>query len=70
MFSAWKAVEIAMAYVSPTLTKMPTMSEVVAKLKEYLASDLAQRDDYEDESNYSVEMVNKNMITELNPFVR
>jgi serine/threonine protein kinase len=34
--SAWKVVEIAMACVSPTSTKRPTMSQVVAELKECL----------------------------------
>jgi hypothetical protein len=65
--SAWKAVEMAMTSVSPTSTERPTMSEVVAKLRECVASELAQR---EGESNYSVEMVNMNMITELNPLAR
>ncbi|KAL0010233.1 hypothetical protein SO802_005341 [Lithocarpus litseifolius] len=61
--SAWKAIEIAMVCVSSTTTKRPPMSEVVVKLKECLTSELAEK---EDESNYSVEMVNMNMITELN----
>nr|XP_023890009.1 LRR receptor-like serine/threonine-protein kinase IOS1 [Quercus suber] len=65
--SAWKVVEIAMACVSSTSIERPTMSEVVIKLKECLTSELAQR---EGESNYSVEMVNMNMITELNPSTR
>ena len=65
--SAWKAIEIAMVCVSSTSTKRPPMSEVVVKLKECLTSELAER---EDESNYSVEMVNMNMITELNPLAR
>ncbi|GMY34474.1 LRR receptor-like serine/threonine-protein kinase IOS1 [Fagus crenata] len=65
--SAWKAVEMAMKCVSPTSTERPTMSEVVAELRECVASELAQR---EGESNYSVEMVNMNMITELNPLAR
>uniref|UniRef100_A0A7N2LLM9 non-specific serine/threonine protein kinase n=1 Tax=Quercus lobata TaxID=97700 RepID=A0A7N2LLM9_QUELO len=65
--SAWKVVEIAMACVSSTSIERPTMSEVVIKLKECLTSELAQR---KGESNYSVEMVNMNMITELNPSTR
>ncbi|KAK4590870.1 hypothetical protein RGQ29_021170 [Quercus rubra] len=65
--SAWKVVEIAMACVSSTSIERPTMSEVVIKLKECFTSELAQR---EGESNYSVEMVNMNMITELSPSTR
>nr|POE80749.1 putative lrr receptor-like serine/threonine-protein kinase [Quercus suber] len=65
--SAWKAIEIAMFCVSSTSTKRPPMSEVVVKLKECLTFELAERDD---ESNYSVQMVNMNMITELNPLAR
>ncbi|KAM4111035.1 hypothetical protein ACJW30_05G037500 [Castanea mollissima] len=65
--SAWKVVEIAMACVSCTSIERPTMSEVVIKLKECLTSELAQR---KGESNYSVEMVNMNMITELSPSTR
>ena len=65
--SAWKVVEIEMACVSSTSIERPTMSEVVIKLKECLTSELTQR---EGESNYSVEMVNMNMITELNPSTR
>ncbi|XP_030972959.1 LRR receptor-like serine/threonine-protein kinase IOS1 [Quercus lobata] len=65
--SAWKAIEIAMACVSSTSTERPSMSEVVMKLKECLKSELAQR---AGESNYLVEMVNMNMITELIPLAR
>ncbi|KAK4590902.1 hypothetical protein RGQ29_021195 [Quercus rubra] len=65
--SAWKAIEIAMVCVSSTSTNRPPMSEVVVKLKECLTSELAERGD---ESNYSVEMVNMNMITKLNPLAR
>ena len=65
--SAWKVIEIAMACVSSTSFERPPMSEVVIKLKECLTSKLTQRDC---ESNYSVEMVNMNMITKLNPLAR
>ena len=65
--SAWKAIEIAMVCVSFTSTKRSPMSEVVVKLKECLTSELAKR---EDESSYSIEMVNMTMITELNPLAR
>ena len=65
--SAWKVIEIAMACVSSTSFERPPMSEVVIKLEECLTSKLTQRDC---ESNYSVEMVNMNMITKLNPSAR
>jgi hypothetical protein len=39
--SARKAIEIAMACVSPTSTTRPAMSMVMAKLKECLATELA-----------------------------
>ena len=65
--SAWKVVEIAMACVSSNSIERSTMSEMVIKLKECLTSELAQR---KGELNYSVEMVNMNMITELNPSTR
>ena len=65
--SAWKVIEIAMACVSSTSFERPPMSEVVIKLKECLTSKLTQRDC---ESNYSVEMVNMNKITKLNPLAR
>jgi serine/threonine protein kinase len=66
--SAWKAVEIAMACVSPTSAKRPTMNQVVAELKECLPTELAHMK--EGQSTYPIEMVNMNLITELSPLAR
>ncbi|XP_062156019.1 LRR receptor-like serine/threonine-protein kinase IOS1 [Alnus glutinosa] len=69
--SAWKAVEIAMACVSPTSAKRPNMSQVVAELKESLATELAcTKEGHEGESTYSIEMINMNLTSELIPFAR
>ena len=68
--SAWKAVEIAMASVSFTCTKRPPMSEVVVELKECLATEIAQREGYDGESNDSNEMINTNLSSELNPLAK
>ncbi|XP_065626384.1 receptor-like protein kinase At3g21340 [Quercus suber] len=70
MNSAWKAVEIAMLCVSSTSTTRPTMSQVVAELKECLTTEFAQKEGYEGESNYTIEMNNMNLDTELNPVAR
>lgn len=70
MNSAWKAVEIAMLCVSSTSTRRPTMSQVVAELKECLTTEFAQKEGYEGESNYAIEMNNMNLDTELNPVAR
>ncbi|XP_059458248.1 LRR receptor-like serine/threonine-protein kinase IOS1 [Corylus avellana] len=42
IYSAWKAVEIAMVCVSPTSAERPTMSQVVAVLNECLPLELAR----------------------------
>ncbi|GLT72543.1 hypothetical protein SLA2020_444680 [Shorea laevis] len=69
--SAWKAVETAMACVSPTSVERPTMSQVVAELKECLATELAHtKEGHEGESTDSIEMVNINLTTELHPLAR
>nr|POF00243.1 putative lrr receptor-like serine/threonine-protein kinase [Quercus suber] len=68
--SAWKAVEIAMACVSTTSSNRPPMSEVVVRLKECLTSEIIKRENFEGESNYSVDIVNMNMIKESNPLAR
>ena len=70
MNSAWKAVEIAMLCVSSTSTRRPTMSQVVAELKECLTTEFAQKEGYDGESNYTIEMNNMNPDTELNPVAR
>ncbi|KAG2722805.1 hypothetical protein I3760_02G143300 [Carya illinoinensis] len=66
--SVWRAVEIAMGCVSPTAAKRPTMSEVVADLKECMATELALAN--EGDSNKSMEMINLDLTTELNPLAR
>jgi hypothetical protein len=69
--SAWKAVEIAMACVSPTSAKRPTMSEAVVELKECLATKLTRtKEVQEGESTDSIEIINMNLTTELNPLAR
>ena len=68
--SAWKAVEIAMACVSATSSNRPPMSEVIVRLKECLTSEIIKRENFEGESNYSVVIVNMNMIKESNPLAR
>ncbi|GLT69267.1 hypothetical protein SLA2020_414290 [Shorea laevis] len=69
--SAWKAVEIAMACVSPTSAKRPTMSQVVAELKECLTTELGRmKEGHEVESTDSIEMINVNVTTELSPLAR
>ncbi|XP_062155808.1 LRR receptor-like serine/threonine-protein kinase IOS1 [Alnus glutinosa] len=69
--SAWKAVEIAMACVSPTSAKRPTMSEAVVELKECLATKVTRtKEGHEGESTDSIEIINMNLTTELNPLAR
>jgi hypothetical protein len=68
--SAWKVVEIAMLCISPTSTKRPPMSQVVVELKECLAAEMAQREGYDAVSNYSIEMINTNMCSEVKPLAR
>ncbi|KAB1218466.1 hypothetical protein CJ030_MR3G026346 [Morella rubra] len=69
--SVWKAVEIAMACVALTAARRPTMSQVVAELKECLEIELAQtKEGHEGESADSIEMMSVNLNTELNPLAR
>ncbi|KAL6285568.1 hypothetical protein ACE6H2_009958 [Prunus campanulata] len=57
--SVWKAVEIAMACVSPNAIKRPTMSQVVVELKESLATEIAgTRQCHEIELTNSIELTN------------
>ena len=46
------------------------MSQVVAELKECLTTEIAQKEGYEGESNYTIEMYNMNLTTVLNPLAR
>ena len=69
--SVWKAVEIAMACVSPNSSKRPTMSDVVIELKECLATELARkRPGYSVENKDLTELVTINLTTELTPLAR
>ncbi|GLT64159.1 hypothetical protein SLA2020_366680 [Shorea laevis] len=69
--SVWKAVEIAMACVSPTSAKRPTMSPVVVELKECLTIELAcTKEDHDGESTDSIKMIDINLTTELCPLGR
>ncbi|KAM5579268.1 LRR receptor-like serine/threonine-protein kinase IOS1 [Rosa sericea] len=66
--SAWKAVELAMDCISETSTERPNMSEVVTRLKECLAAEIAR----ENESHLtgSTDFYSINVITPLNPSAR
>ncbi|TXG68734.1 hypothetical protein EZV62_003669 [Acer yangbiense] len=67
--SVWKAVEIAMACVSPNSAKRPTMAQVVMELNECLAIQTTDRGEVDDETNLKdyVELVNLNLHSELFP---
>ncbi|TXG68726.1 hypothetical protein EZV62_003661 [Acer yangbiense] len=69
--SVWKAIEIAMACVSPNSAKRPTMAQVVMELNECLAIQI-DRGEVDDETNLkdSVELVNLNLHSELFPLAR
>ena len=69
--SVWKAVEVAVACVSPTSSRRPTMSQVVAELKESLTTESSQKiEGYRVELKDSFEMINMDLSTELNPLAR
>ncbi|KAJ7963126.1 protein kinase family protein [Quillaja saponaria] len=64
--SAWKAVETAMACVSPNSTNRPTMNEVVMELKESLASELSRKNlNRGCKTKDSIELVSINEVTPL-----
>ncbi|KAE7999157.1 hypothetical protein FH972_003624 [Carpinus fangiana] len=64
--SAWKVVEIAMACVSPTSAKRPTMSQVVVELKECLAIELARTvEGHEGKPTNSIEVIDMDLTTEV-----
>ncbi|XP_060670430.1 probable LRR receptor-like serine/threonine-protein kinase At1g05700 [Ziziphus jujuba] len=67
--SVWKAVELAMACVSPASTKRPMMSQVVAELRDCLAAERA-RGWKSHEISDSIELSSLNMTTELRPVAR
>ena len=71
--SAWKAVEIAMACVSPKSTRRPNMSQVVAELKECLvAAELARRNysRMTDSTNSNEVFSSTNLSSEFGPLAR
>ncbi|BAT91665.1 hypothetical protein VIGAN_07027700 [Vigna angularis var. angularis] len=69
--SAWKAVEIAMACVSPNPNERPMMSVVVIELQETLATELARTNHYSGaDPRYSVAPVSLEVDTEYMPFAR
>ncbi|KAI5336934.1 hypothetical protein L3X38_016203 [Prunus dulcis] len=69
--TVWKAVEIAMACVSPNAIKRPTMSQVEVELKESLATEIAgTRQSHETELTNSIEIRSDSSISMLNPSVR
>lgn len=69
--SVWKAVEIAIACVSSSSNKRPTMSQVVTELKECLAAELARKKEtHKTESKDSVEMMSLKFTTEMRPLPR
>ncbi|XVF26890.1 hypothetical protein REPUB_Repub14bG0058900 [Reevesia pubescens] len=56
--SAWKALEIAMACVSPTSSQRPAMNHVVMELEDCLATEVARKAKrHESEGNDSIEMI-------------
>ncbi|KAJ0006969.1 hypothetical protein Pint_29503 [Pistacia integerrima] len=70
--TVWKAVEIAMACVSSTSTRRPTMNQVVIGLNECLAMETARtrEDSSELEPNDYAEMISVNLHTEFSPLAR
>ncbi|GLU22347.1 hypothetical protein SLE2022_384280 [Rubroshorea leprosula] len=71
--SAWKAVEVAIACVSPTPTGRPTMKDVVGELYECLATERARKKiGNENGSQNSAGMLtmNLNFSSEMGPLVR
>ncbi|ESR40068.1 hypothetical protein CICLE_v10027496mg [Citrus x clementina] len=70
--SVWKTVEIAMACVSQTSTKRPTMNQVVMELNESLAIETARLKaaGKEYESKDSIESISVNQHSELSPLAR
>ncbi|PON84274.1 LOW QUALITY PROTEIN: hypothetical protein TorRG33x02_199160 [Trema orientale] len=67
--SVWKALELAMAFISPISTKRPTMTRIVVELKQCLKMEIARTNNCDlTESNGLYEMVSVN--TELGPLAR
>ena len=71
--SVWKIAELAMACVSPTSAKRPTMNQVVTELNECLTAEMARIRDgygYQTGSSSSTYTMSVNMHTGLSPLVR
>ncbi|KAK8469752.1 hypothetical protein PHAVU_005G163901 [Phaseolus vulgaris] len=69
--SAWKALEIAMACVSPNPNERPMMSVVVIELQESLATELARTEHNNGgDPRYSVAEGSEDLDTEFMPFAR
>ncbi|EOY26995.1 Leucine-rich repeat protein kinase family protein, putative [Theobroma cacao] len=69
--SVWKAVEVAMACLSPTCARRPTMNQVVMELSECLSAEGARnRRANENESLDSVGLMTLNLGTESTPLAR
>lgn len=70
MNSVWKAVEIALACVSGSASKRPTMNMVVIELNECLATAMGKSNAVE--STYSTDhmMMSMDFSTDLNPSAR
>ena len=69
--SVWKAIEVAMACLSPASTKRPTMNYVVTVLSECLIAEINRtRGVNEDESQVSIGMVSLNFGSDITPLAR
>ncbi|KAH9665602.1 LRR receptor-like serine/threonine-protein kinase IOS1 [Citrus sinensis] len=71
--SVWKAVELAMACLSPTGNQRPTMSQVVMELSECLAAEMARANSgrgFHSKGSIDHLMMSMNLGTELNPRAR
>ncbi|KAH7565373.1 hypothetical protein JRO89_XS09G0197700 [Xanthoceras sorbifolium] len=69
--SVWKAVEIAMACVSPNPAKRPAMTHVVMELNECLAIEMACVEaENETELKDSIELINFDLHSESSPLAR
>ncbi|KAL1293055.1 hypothetical protein HN51_053633 [Arachis hypogaea] len=67
IYSAWKAVEVAMACVSISSKERPYMRDVLVELKECLAVESARKNVGAKDSN---ELVTMNPVTEISPIAR
>ncbi|XP_022720797.1 LOW QUALITY PROTEIN: LRR receptor-like serine/threonine-protein kinase IOS1 [Durio zibethinus] len=70
--SVWKAIEVAMACLSPASSKRPTMTTVVMELSECLLAEINRTRGVvnEDESLESIGMISLNYGSEITPLAR